>query len=75
MRQNQVGKNRLVKTHGAVLDEALQILLESAMGEPGAENLVLTEKQKENRRSDANYGNGLGEGKRKFPHQVLSPSE
>jgi hypothetical protein len=75
MRQNQVGKNRLVEAHRTILDEALQILLESAMRKLGTENLVLTEEQKEDRRSDANDGNGLGKGARDFAHHVLQPSE
>ena len=66
VRQHQVGQDRLIKTDGAALNEALEILLESAMGKLGAENLVLAEKQKEGRRSDADDGNGFGQGRRIF---------
>ena len=43
VRQNQVGQNGLVETHRPVLDEALKVLLEPAVGKSGAENLVLAE--------------------------------
>jgi hypothetical protein len=78
MGQNQVGQNRLVKAYCAVLDETLQVLLESAVGKLGAENLVLPEEQKEDRRRHPNYGEGFGksarEGAGHFAHQALRPS-
>ena len=45
MGQNQIGQNRLVEADRAVLGEALEILLKSAVGKLRAENLVLAEKQ------------------------------
>jgi hypothetical protein len=43
MGQHQVDQNRLIKTHCAVLDEALEILLEASVSELGAKDFVLAE--------------------------------
>lgn len=59
VRQHQISQNRLVETDCAILDKSLKILLESAMSKLGAENLVLTENQKEGRRDDADDRNGF----------------
>src|SRR4051812_458099 len=60
MRQHQIRQNRLVEAHNAGLDKSLEILLEPAVSELGAEDLVLAENQKENRRDDANDRDGFG---------------
>src|SRR4029077_20935238 len=59
VRQHQVSQNRLIEAHRAVLDETLKVLLESAVSELGAENLVLAEEQKENRRGYAHRGDSF----------------
>ncbi len=71
VRQHEVGQDRLIKTDSAALNEALEILLEPAMGKLGAENLVLAEKQKEGGRSDPDDGNGFGQGTGYFAHRSL----
>ena len=48
-----------IGAHRTVLDEALKILLEPAMGKLGAEDLVLAEKQEESGREDASDRNGF----------------
>ena len=44
----------------------MKILLESAMGKLGAENLVLAEKQEESRRGNANDVQWFWEGRQRF---------
>ena len=47
MRKNQAAKKRPVEADAVVLDVALQVLLEAAVGEAGIEDLVLTKKEED----------------------------
>ena len=62
MRQNQIGKKRLIETDCSLLNKALQVLLEAAMSEFRPKELVLSKKEEENRSEDAHDRNRLRQG-------------
>ena len=61
MRQNQICKKKTEETYGAVLYEALQVLLKATMRETCSKNFVLAKKKKEDGGRHTHSGDNLGQ--------------